>query len=95
MIRYRRDAPAADQSSIDATVAHVRAHLSAVADADDDPRTHADNVVITIEPHSDDPELLSVTGVLDAEPDAPYLRSDFDPYRNVDSGTLRAAGLRS
>lgn len=78
VIRYRRDVPADDQDAMDAATAHVRAHLSSVADPDDDPITRAGEVVIDIGPHPDgEPGLVSITGSLDAEPTAPYLRSDY------------------
>lgn len=87
VIRYRRDVPASDQSAIDITVAHVRAHLSAVADIDDDPHTKASDVTIAIEAHPGFPGVVSITGVLDAQPHAPYLRSDYQP--DCDHSSIR------
>lgn len=87
MIRYRRDVRATDQAAIDATVAHIKAHLSSVADSDDDPYTRADDVAIVIEPHAAEPGMVSITGVLDAVPDAPYLRPEYQP--DADHITIR------
>lgn len=84
-MRYRRDVARDDQVAIDAETAHIRAHLSAVADADDDPDTNADDVTITVTDHVDgDPALVSIVGELDMEPDAPYLRPGYDPDADDD-----------
>ena len=83
-MRYVRDVPADDLAALDAERAHVIAHLSAVASADDDPETNADDVQVWTERHPDDPSLLRIVGELDAEPDAPYLKPDFDPLAQVD-----------
>jgi len=63
--------------------AHVRAHLSAVADANDDPDARADEVRI-----SHEEEGLLVVGELDAEPDAPYLRPGFTPEQDIEANPL-------
>lgn len=79
-MRYRRDVPRDDQTAIATEIEHVRAHLSACCDPDDDQDALASRVAITIEDHVDgDPELVSITGEIDAEPIAPYLRDDYDP----------------
>lgn len=79
-MRYRRDVARGDWPAIASEVEHVRAHLSSVADADDDPETNADDVRIEVVDHVDgDLALVSVIGELDAEPNAPYLRPGFDP----------------
>ena len=83
-MRYVRDVPAGNDEALEAERAHVVAHLSAVADADDDPETNSDDVRIWTERHPDDPGLLRIVGELDAAPDAPYLRPDFDPLAGVD-----------
>ena len=81
MIPYTRDLPEdATQDIVDAAVAHVRAHLSSVAAHDDDPETNADDVMVRTE-HRDG--RIWIIGVLDAEPDAPYLKADYDPYAKV------------
>jgi len=83
-VRYVRDVPADDSAALDAESAHVIAHLSAVADADDDPETNADDVQVWTERHPDGPTQLRIVGELDAEPDAPYLRPGYDPLAGVD-----------
>lgn len=79
MIRYRRDVPTDDRAAFVATAAHIRAHLSAVADPDDDPRRFARQVQISVEAHPDDPHVMSVIGELDATPRTVYLSDDYDP----------------
>lgn len=74
-LRYSRWSP---RDVVPDMEAHVRAHLSAVADADDDPTTRAGEVRISRE---DSGPGVRVTGELDAEPDAPYLRPGYDPER--------------
>lgn len=79
-LRYRRDVPADDPDTITTETEHVRVHLAAIADTDDDPTTHADDVTVRVVDHIDgDPALVSIIGELDATPDAPYLRDDYDP----------------
>lgn len=86
-MKYSRHLPEdATQDMVDETIAHVRAHLSAVAASDDDPETNADDVTVRTEHHNGRIEII---GELDAEPDAPYLKDDFDPYQGV-SDELRA-----
>ena len=83
MITYTHDVPDID-ALVEEGVEHVRAHLSAVADADDDPETNADDVVIEVTRHPEQPDVMRIVGTLDAEPVAPYLDPDYDPYANVD-----------
>jgi hypothetical protein len=83
-VRYVRDVPTGDQDAIDAQRAHVVAHLSAIASADDDPQTNADDVQVWAIQHPDDPALVRIVGELDAEPDAPYLRPGYDPLAGLD-----------
>ena len=79
-MRYRRDVPADDQRAIDLTVEHVRAHLSSVATEDDDPDTLAEDVTVEVVAHPEGcDDLVSIIGELAAEPNAPYLRDDYDP----------------
>lgn len=93
-MRYRRDVPRDDQAAIDSETEHVRDHLAAVADADDDPATRREDVVITVVDHVDgDPNVVSVIGFLNAEPNAPYLRPDYQPDDTTD-GELPAALIR-
>lgn len=78
---YTRDLPeGSTQDVVDETIAHVRAHLSSVADQDDDPETNADDVTVRTE-HRDG--RIWVVGELDAEPDTAYLKADFDPWAGV------------
>jgi hypothetical protein len=80
-MRYRRDVPAGDYVAVASEIDHVRAHLSSIADVDDDPHTRSNDVHVAVYSHIDgDSSLVSIIGTLDAEPQAPYLRSDFDPY---------------
>lgn len=91
MIRYIRDAPLGTSDEVlDQVEAHVRAHLSAVASETDDPEVFADYVQITQEviPY----ECIRIAGVLDAEPDAPYLRHGYDPYEGVPDELRTEAG---
>lgn len=84
-MRYVRDIPAdSSDAAREAEEEHVRAHLAAVADADDDPATRAADVGVWTIEHPERPDLLRIVGELDAEPDAPYLRPGFDPYAGVD-----------
>lgn len=84
---YTRDLPEdATQDQVDSTIDHVRTHLSSVAASDDDPETNADDVTIRTEQRDG---RVWVIGELDMEPDAPYLKPDFDPFEGV-SEELRA-----
>lgn len=88
-MRYVRDVPVNDPAALEGERAHVVAHLAAVADADDNPATHADQVRVWVERHPEHADLLRIVGELDAEPDAPYLRNGFDPFATVDPTLLR------
>ncbi len=83
-IDYVRDVPVNDEAALAAETEHVRAQLSAIAEEDDDPATNADDVQVFTRQHPDDPTLLRIVGLLDAEPNAPYLRPDYDPLAEVD-----------
>lgn len=89
-MRYVRDVPADDQQALDAERAHVIAHLSAVASADDDPETNATDVRVWVEHHPERADLERIVGELDGEPDAPYLKPGFDPWAGVDPELRRA-----
>lgn len=92
MIPYTRDLPQdAARDLVDETIAHVRAHLSAVADADDDPETNADDVRVRVE-HRDG--RIWVAGELDAEPVAPYLGREFDPEQDVRDNPLSVPSIQ-
>jgi hypothetical protein len=91
VIEYQRDLPADTPADlIDAEREHVRAHLAAVADADDNPATRADEVRVWTARHPTDPGLLRIEGVLDADPAAPYLDPGYQPLAEVDP-TMYAA----
>jgi hypothetical protein len=81
-MRYSRWSPSEVVSDVEA---HVRAHLSAVADQDDSPTAFADQVRISREDADDG---VLVTGELDAEPNAPYLRPGFSPEDDVAANPL-------
>lgn len=68
-----RDASPAHREEIEA---QIRCHLSAQADPGDDEQALASHVVIGSRKTDGD---LVITGFLDAEPQAAYLRADFDP----------------
>jgi hypothetical protein len=94
VLRYRRDT-SNQPDAIDATAAHVRDHLAAVADLDDDPTTYTDQVQLTVGPHVDgDPDLVTIFGELDADPAAPYLRDDFDPEHDVATNPLSVPSIQ-
>jgi len=93
VIGYQREAPAGDDAAIAATVRHVREHLAAVADADDDPATRAEDVSVWLTRHPDDPQRVIVRGQLDADPQAAYLTPGYEPLADLDPELLRAAGL--
>lgn len=87
-MRYRRDLPRAlvDAEGPELTqqvCQHIADHLWGVASPldgafKDDPNRRP-LVHLAIVDHPDDPSMVSITGEINAEPDAPYLRPDFDP----------------
>lgn len=89
MITYTYDVPI-DAASVAAGREHVVAHLSAVASADDDPATNADDVVVQVGPHPEQKGMARIVGTLDAEPAAPYLDGDHDPLTGVDPDLFAA-----
>lgn len=90
MITYTHDVPKT-RTALENGTEHVRAHLSAVADADDDPDTNANDVVIELQSHPEDAGMVRIVGTLDAEPVAPYLDPDFDPWAGLDHDEFAAA----
>lgn len=82
-MEYRRELAAGwSGEAADAEETHVRDQLAAVADADDDPASRRDDVHVY---RVEEPDgRLTIVGVLDAEPDAPYLRPGYDPFTGVD-----------
>ena len=81
-LRYSRWSPTHRVADIED---HVRSHLSAVATPDDSPATHADAVRIT---RAGNEGGVLVTGELDAEPDAPYLRPEFTAEADIAANPL-------
>ncbi|MGB3441543.1 MAG: hypothetical protein WBA97_22575 [Actinophytocola sp.] len=81
-LRYSRWSPPERVPDVEA---HVRAHLSSVADPGDDPATHADAVRVTTK---EDGNGLLVTGELDTEASAPYLLPDFTPEADIAANPL-------
>lgn len=65
------------------TIEHVKAHLSSVADSDDDPETNASDVVIVMHELQDG---YYINGKLEAKPDAPYLKKGYDPDKEAEEG---------
>lgn len=79
-LRYSRFVAAG--GSIAETEAHVRAHLSSIADSDDDPDTHAADVEISY--WEADGGTLIVGFLPGAQATAPYLQPGHDPWVGVD-----------
>jgi len=78
MMIYTRDLSAGyTVEQLYAVDQHVRDHLAGAADPDDSPDALAGDVVVRHEelPYGG----MRVIGTLDAEPDAPYLKADYDP----------------
>ena len=89
MIEYAQDlAPGWTDEQANLVEAHVRAELSAVADADDDPETNADDVDVIRTRVPDG--ALRITGYLDATPTAAYLEPGYDPLAGVDPALYAA-----
>lgn len=87
MLTYSRWTP--DEAEPD-TVAHVRAHLSAVASPDDNPDMYAAEVEISRE---DKDGGLLVTGSLDRVAVADYLRSDWTPEQDIAANPLTVRSI--
>lgn len=75
-----RDCDDYERAMVD-TVDHIRGHLSSCCDPDDDPENLMNDVTVSY--FEDDAGTL-ITGSLNAEPTAPYLRADFDPNADTD-----------
>lgn len=97
MVNYYQFVPEGyPEEVLQLTIQHVREHLSAVADEDDNPSTHAEDVVITTEPYtreSDGKHGTIVRGELDADPVAPYLRPDFKPEDDIIANPLTVKSI--
>lgn len=85
-MEYTRDLPQdATQDMIDGTLKHVRDHLASIADSDDDPATRSEDVEIRVEREAGK---IRIIGYLDAEPVAPYLDPEYNPYAKVPQALL-------
>jgi hypothetical protein len=87
MLTYSRWAPA---DAVPETIDHVRAHLSSVATPDDDPTRYADEVDVTL---AKDGDGILISGQLDREPVADYLRPDFDPEAEAAANPLSVPSI--
>lgn len=87
MLTYARWAPA---DAVPETIDHVRAHLSSIATADDDPDRFADEVDIML---AKDGDGLRITGRLAREAVADYLRDDFDPEAEAAANPLSVPSI--
>jgi hypothetical protein len=87
MLHYSRWSP---RDRVPDVEEHVRAHLSSVADANDNPTTHAERVRIQ---HKNKDDGVQIIGELDAEPDAPYLRPGFDPEQDLATNPLTVPSI--
>jgi hypothetical protein len=87
MLTYSRWTP--DRSEPE-TVAHIRAHLSSIAAPDDDPDVYAGEVEISRE---DEAGGLLITGTLNREPAAEYLRDDWTPEQDIAANPLTVRSI--
>lgn len=79
-MRYRRDVPVNDTAALVATAGHIRAHLSAVADPDDNPKRFNSRVRMDVDSGADTGSgVIALVGELNAQPRAVYLTDDYDP----------------
>lgn len=77
-VRYRQDV--SREADWESVAEHVRLHLAGAVDHNDDPSPRRDDVTVGMFEHFDgDVDLVTILGEIDGEPDAPYLRPDFDP----------------
>lgn len=91
-LEYQRDIPAdSEDEVIEQTKTHVRDQLAMMADLDDDPLTHREDVRVWLSRHPDDPRLIRVEGHLeDGAVEAPYLLPDYDPFAGISPALLEA-----
>ena len=87
MLTYSRWSPVEKAYEV---TAHVRAHLSSIATPDDDPDMFAADVDIVVVAEGNG---IRITGSLDREPIAPYLRDDFDPEDDVAANPLSVPSI--
>lgn len=87
MLTYSRWAPA---DAVPETIDHVREHLSSVATPDDDPDRYVGEVDVTL---ARDGDGILITGQLNQEPVADYLRADFDPEAEAAANPLSVPSI--
>jgi hypothetical protein len=87
MLTYARWSP---QEVAGEVALHVRAQLSSVASGVDDPDEYAAEVDITATVDGDG---VLITGTLNREPVADYLRDDFDPEDDVAANPLSVPSI--
>lgn len=90
IVYSRRVAADAPYGSVDDTARHVRAHLSSVTSPDDSTTAHAHEVHIS---YVHEKGGTTVTGRIDREPTAPYLRDDFNPEQDVADNPLSVPSI--
>jgi hypothetical protein len=80
-MRYRQDVPAdLGPEAMSTVMTHIAEHLAGAVAPDDDPQHGRHEIQLSVTPHPDfAADVLCVVGEIDGEPDAPYLRPDFDP----------------
>lgn len=87
MLTYSRWTPPHALAEVES---HVRAHLSSVATEDDDPVALSADVVIT---RTEQDDGILVTGELDAEPVADYLRDGWTPEQDIENNPLSVPSI--
>lgn len=76
MLTYAREVPEGNEAAVQNAADHVRAHLSSVVSPDDDENAYSAEVVITFSYRDGN---VYIAGAIDREPDASYLKHDYDP----------------
>lgn len=87
MLTYSRWSPVEKVGDV---AMHVRAHLSSVASGADDPEEYAAEVDVTAVSEG---EGVLITGTLDRDAVADYLRPDFDPDREAEANPLSVPSI--
>lgn len=78
-MRYRQDVPRG--TDLTQVARDIVAHLAGAVDLHDDPTGDVrEEVEVKVYEHIDgNPDMVTVIGEIPAQPDAPYLREDYDP----------------
>lgn len=97
MVEYYQFVPDSEEDKMHEIQRHVVKHLASVISPDDDPE-HAPDVEVTLSlergiRESDGAHGYYVYGRVDAEPNAPYLRPDFDPEDDVEGNPLSVPSI--